>query len=63
MWPWLKGLFLDETKFVGLLRLLLMGFGGAVLSDDVAILDAVPNWLAVPSMAAAGFIRSSTKQT
>ena len=63
MWPFVKNLFLDETKFVGMFRAGLMGLGAAQLSGvlDLTFLpEAVANVVGIGSLMGAGLLRSSS---
>ncbi len=61
MIPLIKKFFTDETAAIGFARALILGFGGAVLSGDVPILEALPKWAGILAMAAAGMIRAGER--
>lgn len=62
MVTWLKKFLMDETAFVGLVRALCLGLGGAVSMGmvDVAALG-LPKWPGVLLLALGGFIRAGEK--
>jgi len=64
MWPFLKNLVLDEGKFVGFFRAVLMGLGGSLSTGllDATIVglpDPLGQVIGIGSLMGAGLIRSS----
>lgn len=62
MIPWLKGFLFNETAFVGLVRAVVLGLGGAVSGGMIDVGElGIPKWSGVALLALGGFIRAGEK--